>query len=135
MNVVVLKGRLTKDPELATTQSGKDYTRFTVAVDKWGEGVDFIPCTAWGKIATTITTHLTKGREICVQGSLNTNKYTDKDGNNRVSYEVNVNNFDFCGSKNDTPGVQNKTPSNNNINVTVDDDVIEIKDGEIELPF
>lgn len=64
-------GKLTKDPALKQTQSGKQTCNFTVASDKgWGDKkkTDFIPCVAWEKTANTINTHFRKGDNILVQG-------------------------------------------------------------------
>ena len=104
MNVVVLVGRLTENPELRKTQSDVSVTRFSIAVDrpfKSGEEkqADFISIVAWRQSAEFITKHFTKGQRIGIEGSLRMNKFTDKDGNNRTSYEVVVNNAHFVESK------------------------------------
>lgn len=104
MNVVVLIGRLTDNPELRKTQSDISVTRFQIAVDrafKNGEDkqTDFINIVAWRQSAEFITKYFTKGQRIGIEGSLRMNKFTDKDGNNRTSYEVVVNNAHFVESK------------------------------------
>lgn len=76
LNAVILIGRLTKDPELRYTQSGKAVCRMRLAVDRGTAGpegekqVDFIDIIAWEKLAENCTNHLAKGRLVCVQGRL-----------------------------------------------------------------
>ena len=107
INTVVLMGRLTFDPELRTTPSGVSVVRFQVAVDrnyqKAGEErkADFIDVTAWRQTADFISRYFHKGSMIAIEGSLQTDNYTDKDGNKRKSIQVVANNVSFCGSKND----------------------------------
>ena len=106
MNVVVLVGRLTDNPELRHTNSNVAVTRFSIAVDrayKSGEErqADFINIVAWRQTAEFITTYFKKGQRIGIEGSLRMNRYTDKDGNNRTTYEVVVNNAHFVESKRD----------------------------------
>ena len=84
MNKVVLIGRLTRDPELRYTQSGKAFATFTLAVDRrfrrqaeqnGQPTADFIPCMAWDKLAEIIGNNLAKGRRIGVEGRLQTRTY------------------------------------------------------------
>jgi len=63
---------------------------------------DFLPCVAYGNIAQTINTYLTKGDQICIRGHLQTNSYEDKNGIQRRSTEIVVEEMDFCGSKRTT---------------------------------
>ncbi len=107
MNVVVLVGRLTDNPELRHTNSNISVTRFSIAVDRAyrsGEErqTDFINIVAWRQTAEFITTYFKKGQRIGVEGSLRMNRYTDKDGNNRTTYEVVVNNAHFVENKRDS---------------------------------
>ena len=107
INTVVLMGRLTFDPELRTTPSGVSVVRFQIAVDrsyqKAGEErkADFIDVTAWRQTADFISRYFHKGSMIVVEGSLQTDNFTDKDGNKRKSVQVVANNVSFCGSKNE----------------------------------
>lgn len=107
LNYTIIHGRLTADPELKTTQSGISVTTFTVAVDrqyKSGEDkiTDFFSVTAWRGLAEMVCKYFTKGKEILVSGEMQSRKYTDKDGNNRIAWELLANSVDFCGSKNET---------------------------------
>lgn len=112
INNVILIGRLTATPELKTTTSGNSVTTFNIAVDRRYSGkdgekqTDFINCVAWRNTAEFVTKWFKKGDPIAIQGELQTRKYTDKDGNNRVAVEVIINQASFCGSK---KGDENKT--------------------------
>jgi single-strand DNA-binding protein len=93
VNSVVLIGRLTRDPDVRTTTSGKQVASFSIAVDRRFKGqdgtdVDFFRITAWGNSADFVGKYLGKGRLVAVEGRLQTSKYNDKDGNPRESVEV-----------------------------------------------
>lgn len=102
LNLMVLQGRLTRDPELRNTQSGTPVCSFTLA---WSEKIKenetqlFLDCTAWRGTGELISKHFSKGKEIIVKGKLNTEKWQDKDGNNRTSIKMTVDEFNFCGPK------------------------------------
>ena len=139
MNNVQLVGRLTKDPDLRfTANKGTPVARFSVAVrnqikNENGEyGAYFINCIAFSKTAELIATHLTKGREIGITGSLITGSYEDKQGVKRYTTDVIVNSFDFIGAapKGNTSGTQDTGFNNNGAMV---DDMMPIDEGEI--PF
>lgn len=108
MNKVILKGRLTADPELRQTQSGISSCRFTLAVDRkfadknTGERqADFVSCTAWRSTAEFVSRYFTKGSMILVEGALRTGSYTDKNHSDVTHYttDVFVDNVEFCESK------------------------------------
>ena len=139
MNVVVIMGRMTKDPELKTTNSGISVTSFTVAVNRnYSKGeTDFINCVAWRNTAEFISKYFAKGQMIAIKGSLQQNNYTDKDGNKRTSYDVVVDTADFCGSKNESGGnsasARNEAPASfSNVDTG---DFEEISMGDDDLPF
>ena len=95
INRVVLVGRLTRDPELRTTNTGKSVVSFSIAVDKRFKSnrdgdatADFFRIQAWDKTAEFVANYLSKGRLVAVDGRLESRKYTDKDGNNREVIEV-----------------------------------------------
>lgn len=100
MNTVVLHGRLAKDVDLRTTNSGKSVAQTTIAVNrrKKEDGADFIPLVVWGKTAETWNQYLCKGKEVALTGRIQVRNYTDKDNNKRYITEVVVESFDFCGS-------------------------------------
>ena len=109
LNVSVLQGRLTSDPELKTTNSGIAVTSFSIAVDRKyqpkGEekATDFIDIVAWRNNAEFITKYFKKGSMIGIEGEIQTRTYEDKNGNKRKATEVVVSNVSFCGSKSDSP--------------------------------
>ena len=101
MNQVTLLGRLTRDPELKYSQSGKAFCKFSVAVTREfnRDEADFINCIAWDKRAEAICEYLRKGRRIATQGRLSVNRY-DKDGETKWKTEVIVDKFEFVDSAN-----------------------------------
>ncbi len=106
LNHITIMGRLTRDPELKTTQSGASVCSFSVACEhdfrdkSTGErGVDFIDCTAWRQTAEYISKYFSKGRMIVVDGRLKIRGWQDKDGNNRRSADIVVNQAYFGDSK------------------------------------
>ena len=102
-NLVVLTGRLTQDAELKTTPNGVSVTSFSIAVDRRGKGedkqTDFINIVAWRQTAEFIAKYFKKGSMIGIEGSIQTRRYQDKDGNNRTAFEVIANNVQFVESK------------------------------------
>lgn len=115
MNLVVLIGRLTRDPELKFGQSGKAYSRFSLAVDRpfqKGEA-DFINCVAFGKTAELIGEYLRKGRKVAINGRLQMNRY-EVNGEKRTSYDVVVDAMEFIeakGGENSTSEFSSPAPS------------------------
>ena len=105
MNIAVLIGRLTDNPELRHTNSNVAVARFSIAVDrryvKSGEErqTDFINIVAWRQQAEFICNYFKKGQLIAIEGSIQTRRYQDKDGNNRTAFEVIANNVSFVGPK------------------------------------
>lgn len=123
MNKVILMGRLTADPDLRQTQSGIASCRFTIAVNRrfvdknTGERqADFISCTAWRQTAEFVSRYFKKGSMICVEGSLRTGSYTDKNHPDVTHYttEVFADNVEFTGSKTESQGNTGySAPANN----------------------
>lgn len=99
MNQVVLTGRLTKDVELKHTQSDKAVASFTLAVDKYGEGADFINCIVWGKQAENLCKYQEKGSQIGLSGRISTRSYEDDKGNKRNITEVVADTIEYLGTK------------------------------------
>lgn len=122
MNNVSLLGRLTKNPELKTTQSGLSVCRFTVAVDRpySKEQTDFINCIAWRKTAEFISSYFSKGQRIALAGSIQTGSYTDNDGKTVYTTDVNVNNVEFCESKKQNNSESSNSNNNHNSGETDD---------------
>lgn len=105
LNNVTIMGRLSRDPELKTTQTGVPVLSFSIAVDrdykpKDGEReTDFIDCVAWRTTAEFISKYFVKGQLLAVIGKLQTRSYDDKDGNKRRVTEVVVEQAYFTGDK------------------------------------
>lgn len=105
MNIVILTGRLTRDPEIKYTQSSKAFAKFSIAVqqtyknEKGEYGADFINCVAWDKRAETIGEYLRKGSNVGIQGRLSVRSYEDENKQKRTITEVVVESFEFLDSK------------------------------------
>ena len=117
INTAVIMGRLTADPELKTTASGLSVLSFSVAVErnyqKEGEekAVDFINVVAWRKTAEFVSKYFHKGSMIAVEGSIQTRKYEDKDGNKRTAVEILANTVSFCGKEASVTPAESSTPA------------------------
>lgn len=114
MNKHIIKGRLVRDPELAprANSDSSDRVKFTVAVDRrYGDETDFFDCVCFGKRAAVIDKWFKKGQEILLEGEGQLNKWTTRDGQNRVSYSIVVSDFDFCGSKGSGEKSEPKAPT------------------------
>ena len=108
LNRIIIMGRLVRDPELRTTQSGIPVTSFTLAVDRdfksreSGEkSTDFIDVVAWRQTAEFVCKYFTKGRMAVAEGRLQIREWKDRDGNNRRTAEVVADNVYFGDSKRD----------------------------------
>ena len=143
MNVVILMGRMTRDPELKYTSGGKACANFSLAVQKTKDEVEFIDCTAWEKTAETIAEYFRKGNRILIQGRLSVSNY-EQNGEKRKSTKVVVNSFEFVessGTSGNNGGYQQQQSFSNNTkkpvsvqNDTYEDDNDDMDDDE-EFPF
>ena len=94
INRVILSGRLTADPELRQTNSGKSVVEFTVAVQKrikptdGSPDADFFRVKAWGQTAEFVSKYIFKGRLVGIDGKLTTRKWQDQNGGNREVVEI-----------------------------------------------
>lgn len=110
-------GRMTRDPKLESSGNGVEFCRFSVAIDrsytKKGEDkkTDFIDCTAFGKQAVFIEKYFHKGDGIAVEGRLESDKYVDKDGNNRTSWKIMVDRVEFTPSRKSDSGSAPAAPT------------------------
>lgn len=147
LNRIVLMGRLTRDPELRTTQSGLSVVSYTLACDRdirsqdggdQNSNVDFIDVVSWRQQAEFVGKYFKKGQLVCVEGRLQARPWTDKEGNKRTAYEIVTDHAYFAEPKRDGgsgggyPEVFNQRPSsdsqvppeskNDFVDVTDDDD-------------
>ena len=107
LNHITIMGRLVRDPELRRTQSGIPVCTFRIAVDRDyvsqnGEReTDFFDVTSWRGTATFVSTYFCKGRMIALDGRLETQGWTDREGHNRVNTGIVAENVYFADSKRD----------------------------------
>lgn len=141
MNKAILIGRLTRDPDVRTAQSGTKVARYTLAVDrpykKDGDAqtADFISCVAFNKTADFAEMYLHQGMKIAVEGRIQTGSYTKQDGTKVYTTDVLVNNHEFVESKN-AQSTQNAAAQASDPEIPATDDFMDIPDGlESELPF
>lgn len=101
MNIAILMGRLTKDPDISKSQNGTQIARYTIAIDRIGkdQGADFISCVAFNKSAEFADKYLKKGTKIAIEGAIRTGSYTNKDGQKVYTTDVIVNRQEFAESK------------------------------------
>ena len=114
LNHITIMGRLTRDPEMRSTQSGVAVASFTLAVDRDFGGrdggekqTDFIDCTAWRHTAEFVSKYFSKGRMAVVSGRLQIDNYTENDGNKRKAAKVIADNIYFGDSKRNDGDAQN----------------------------
>lgn len=117
MNKAILIGRLTRDPELRTTPTGRNVCQFSIAVNRTytntsGErDADFINCVVWDKQAENLAKYQKKGNQIAVDGRIQTRNYDDNNGRKVYVTEILVNNISFLDAK----GAVNTGNSFNNL--------------------
>ena len=121
LNVIAIMGRLSRNPELRQTTTGKSVASFTIACSRGRkdangkELVDWIPVVAWEHTAEFVCKYFEKGSLIAIDGRLQSRTYKDRDGNNRATIEIVVNNAHFAGSKS-TGGGSNSVPAGGSYN-------------------
>jgi single-strand DNA-binding protein len=138
MNIAVLMGRMTSTPELKTTPNGLSVTSFSIAVDRgYGENkqTDFINIVGWRQTAEFICKYFTQGSRIAIEGSIQTRKYQNRDGNNRTVFEVVANNVHFVDTKSAKPSVD-VSPDADPLKTFAEknSDFVEMSGGD-DLPF
>ena len=107
LNSCDFQGRFAADPELRTTQTGKQVASFRMAVDRdmvdanGHRPTDWLTFTAWGKTAEFVSKYFRKGSAAVVHSRCQTRQYEDKNGNNRTAIEFVVDNIYFAGPKQD----------------------------------
>lgn len=121
MNSIFLLGRLTKDPEVRYTPTGRVVASFVLAVDRpflnpqGQREADFINCVMWGKQAEVIGNTVSKGQRLMVEGRLQIRAYDGKDGQKHWMTEVLVANFEYVERKNaSAPTSSNSQPQQYN---------------------
>jgi single-strand DNA-binding protein len=147
INQVIIMGRLTRDPEMRTTTTGKSIASFSLAVDRGGQDdqADFFDITAWEKLGELVNQYLSKGRRCLVQGRLRQDSWDDKEtGKKRSKVEVIATDVTFLDGPSSDSGTsgQSSAPSSSssssapkkNKDVVIDD--IDDKPIDLsEIPF
>lgn len=109
MNTVNLVGRLTRDPEIRSTANDVKVARFSLAINRIGEGADFPNCVAFNKTAEILGSYTRKGSRIGVVGHLQTGSY-EKDGAKVYTTDVIVDRVDLLDSRQDNEPPKNPEP-------------------------
>lgn len=110
LNKAIIMGRLTRDPELRHTQSNMPVCSFTLAIDRDRRGpnnerqTDFIDCVAWSRTAEFVNQWFTKGMMAIVVGRIQSRNWEDKNGNKRVTIEINCDEVSFGETKKSREG-------------------------------
>ena len=131
-NLVILTGRLTKEPELKFGASGTAYCKFTLAVNrmKKDDPADFIFCSAFGKTAELIAEYVKKGHQLGVQGRLQQDTY-EKDGEKISKTGVTVDKIEFLES-NKTESTTSEPKKSNKVNPKPD---LNLGEPKVEINF
>lgn len=121
INVVVITGNLTQDPELRSTPGGTSVCKLRVAVNtqrknsqtgEWVEKANYFDVTVWGAQGENCANYLSKGRPVAINGRLDWREWEDKEGHKRQGVEIIANNVQFLGSRDGSGGAKNGfTPS------------------------
>ncbi|HUC96333.1 MAG TPA: single-stranded DNA-binding protein [Candidatus Saccharimonadales bacterium] len=141
VNQVILMGRLTRDPEQRTTNTGKIIVSFSIAVDRGGQddAADFFNVNAWEKLGELVMQYLSKGRRVLVQGRLRQDRWDDKEtGKKQSRVEVTATDVTFLDGPSD--GAKQSEPAETPSKSKKSEDVIieDIDDKPIdlsEIPF
>lgn len=124
MNKVIITGRPTADPDIRRTQEGLAIARWTMAVDRYREGADFISCNAFGQQAEFVEKYVRKGQKYLVEGRVQTGSY-EKEGRKIYTTDVVTERLEFLEKKGSQP--QAEEPK---------EEFMNIPDGlDEELPF
>ena len=131
-NLVILTGRLTKEPELKHGASGTAYCKFTLAVNrmKKDDPADFIFCSAFGKTAELIAEYVKKGHQLGIQGRLQQDTY-EKDGEKTSKTGVVVDKIEFLES-NKTESTTSEPKKSNKVNPKPD---LNLGEPKVEINF
>lgn len=124
-NITALTGRLTADPEIKQTSTGKNVVEFSLAVnDGYGdnEHVSFFNCVAFKGLADIISKYAVKGSQAAITGKIRQERWESQDGQKRSVVKINVQTFQLVGKKTESTE-QSKTPQQMNANPFNEDDI------------
>lgn len=116
LNRALLVGRLTRDPELRRTGSGKAVTTFNLAVERNfksdDQEADFISCVCWGKIAENTERYCSKGSMVSVDGRIQTRNYENNQGQKVYVTEVIADSVQFISTRNNNTATAAQAQTN-----------------------
>ena len=121
MNTVNLIGRLVGNPELGTTNTGKHFSKFKVAINTGKDETSFIPCLAWNETAKVVVQYTKKGSLVGLVGRIVQREYENKDGQKVNVVEVYVDRVDLLEPKSKTEEPKEEIKGNNLDNLNGDD--------------
>lgn len=132
INRYVAVGRLTKDPELRRTASGKAVTTFTLAINRAyqsndGQQADYISCVTWNKVAENVAQYCSKGSLVGIEGRLCSRSYDNSQGQRVYVTEVICDSVQFIDTRNrdnqqnSQPPIQQDDFMGNSYNIEEDD--------------
>lgn len=139
LNKVIIGGRITADVELKQTQTGISVAHFSIAVNRKAlqgaeQKADFFNATAWRQTAEFISRYFKKGSSICIVGRLQTENWTDQNGQKHSKTEIVVDEAMFVDSKSDGEQAAPSIPEYTSMTPPVAPNFEEIK-GDEGLPF
>ncbi|HEX8179725.1 MAG TPA: single-stranded DNA-binding protein [Pyrinomonadaceae bacterium] len=137
-NKIILVGNLGRDPELRYTPQGTPVCSFTLATnerrkDRAGEAQDvttWFKVTLWGRQAETASQYLAKGRPVYIEGRLRVEEWTDRDGRQRHTLEVNATDMQFIGGRGEETSSGRGEPGAGNRNEAPEPDI-----SDDDIPF
>ena len=137
MNIVIMVGRLTKDPEIRYSQQGKAVCNFSVAVDRrikreGDNNTDFFNCVCFGKTAEFVSKYFSSGKRIAIEGNIQNDSFVGRDGTKKTAVKIVCDNVEFADGK----GKDWEPPKDDKLKEQ-DEGFLNIPDGAIdeELPF
>lgn len=137
MNIVIMVGRLTKDPEIRYSQQGKAVCNFSIAVDRrikreGDNNTDFFNCVAFGKTAEFVEKYFSTGKRIAIEGNIQNDSFLGRDGTKKTAVKIVCDNVEFADGKGEAKEAKEERPKREE-----DEGFLNIPNGAIdeELPF
>ncbi len=136
-NKVILVGRITHDPELKATTNGTEIVNFQLAVDRYGKDkqADFFRIVCFGKTAEFVSTYVTKGRLLLIDGKLRSNSWQDNTGQKRNTVEVTANRVELMDKRGESKTNQDPSEKNEAVADINANDAIDNPGENDEIPF
>ena len=144
VNVVVVTGNLTRDPELRTTPNGTSVCKLRVAVNsrrkdgasgEWVDKPNYFDVTVWGAQGENCATYLSKGRPVAVEGRLDWREWEAQDGSKRQAVEIIADSVQFLGSRGDGEGGRSQYIPSSDVSADKSDFVPAGATADDDIPF